>query len=118
MQAPAVIRLIGSEGQSEEYVLGALKALLPWQTMGLLLLYGTTQLPRCRVPALLDISVFLSCAVFLQATIRTSTVLSAARGGGMRWTWADAWALCAACLCSRCAAEAAKVKCSSANTEA
>ena len=42
----------------------------------------------------------------LQATTRTSMALSAARGGGMRWTWAGLWAPCAVSLCSRCAAEA------------
>ena len=34
VQAPAVIRLIGSEGQSEEYVLGARVALLPLAERG------------------------------------------------------------------------------------
>ena len=64
--------------------------------------------PSAVSPVCCNVSVFLNRAISLQAMTRTSMALSAARGGGMRWTWAGAWAPCAAYLCSRCAAEAAR----------
>lgn len=102
VQAPAVIRLIGSEGQSEEYVLGARPVFCQdWP--------APLSLFRCCAPAVLDHSfIFKLRHTLLQATTRTSMASSAARGGGMRWTWAGAWAPCAAYLCSRCAAQAAR----------
>ena len=99
-QAPAIIRLIGSEGQSEEYVLGACRPVAPKAPCFRRHVCAFARdVPPCTHFIL---TMLLLAPRGPQATTRTSMALSAARGVVTRWTSATAWARSAACLCSRC----------------